>query len=137
MKKILILSFLALFVVSCSLGDDDFPNFRTEFVGIERVEIPESFKFDSVHKITMTYLRPTTCHLLLDFVYEADQNQRTIAIRNSVMIDQECNDLIDDEVEVAFDFKVTSMDPYIFRFYKGEDATGDDSYFTVEVPVVE
>ncbi len=137
MKKILILSIIAIVALSCSLGDDDVPNFRAEFVAIESVEIPEEFKFDSVHQITMTYFRPTTCHSLLDFVYEVNENQRTIAIRNSVLLDQQCTDLNNDKVEVPFDFKVTSMEPYIFRFYQGEDEAGDDSYFTVEVPVVE
>ena len=37
--------------------------------------------------------------------------------------------------EVTFNFMVTGNGSYIFKFWQGEYANGDDQYLTIEVPV--
>ncbi|WP_026754335.1 hypothetical protein [Sediminibacter sp. Hel_I_10] len=137
MRKILILCVLTLSLASCSLDDNNYVEYDTEFVPIESVTIPEEFVFGSTHQIFMTYFRPTSCHSFYDFFYEINYNERTVAVVDIFPIGQQCEVLEEEEVEVSFNFQVNSMEPYVFRFYQGVDETGDDVYYIVEVPVVE
>ncbi len=137
MKKIIILCFVILSLSSCSLDDDNNNvEFDLEFIPIESVDIPEEFQFGQVHEISMTYFKTSSCQSFFDFYYEIDENTRTVAVINSFASGQTCDSLIDEEVEVSFNFEVNSTDPYVFRFYQGIDESGDDTYYIVEVPVV-
>lgn len=135
MKKIIVLfiSFACFF--SCSIDDEDNLNYKLEFVGIETVDIPEEFVLGEVHEISMTYFRPSSCHVFYDFFYEIDGNERTVAVVNIVPEGESCAIESEDEQEVALNFQVNSAEPYIFRFYQGEDEDGEDVYQIVEVPV--
>ncbi|MBR9913492.1 MAG: hypothetical protein GYB32_01490 [Algicola sp.] len=135
MKKIFIISFLLFSLFSCSVGDDT-PNFYYEILPVESVDIPDEFQFGSVHEISLTYYKPTDCHVFNNFFYETDLNQRTVAVVTSVYTNQNCNDVNNLE-EVSFNFEVNSFEPYTFRFWQGTDENGNDTYYIVEVPVVE
>ena len=135
MKKIVLLFVLAASMYSCSIDDNNGPSYSTEFVAIESVDIPEEFIYGETHEISVSFLRPSSCHIFYDFFYEIDENQRTVAVRTVFPIDQQCETLTDDEVEVSFNFEVLSTETYIFRFYQGEDENGEDIYQIVEVPV--
>ena len=137
MKKLLVLVILMGSLLSCSIGDDSPRSFYYETLPIESVTIPEEFQFGSTHEISMTYFRPTGCHVFYDFYYVSEQNQRTVAIINTVFSDQQCETFDNEEVEVSFNFQVNSTEPYVFRFWQGEDDNGTDTYYIVEVPVVE
>lgn len=68
MKKFIVLS-LALFVLaSCSL-DDDRQNYRSVFLPIESVDIPDEFTLGKTYPITVSYLKPSTCHAFKEFYY--------------------------------------------------------------------
>ncbi|WP_299223689.1 hypothetical protein [uncultured Psychroserpens sp.] len=136
MKKLILFGFLMFGLWSCSPDDDNLPSFYLETLPIESVNIPEVFVFGSTYEISMTYLRPTGCHLFNDFYYVSELNQRTIAIINTVFTDQPCTDLEDEFITVSFDFQVTSMDNYVFRFWLGPDESGNDTYHIVEIPVI-
>ena len=137
MKKLLLLGFLAFTILSCNVEDDNIPNFYNEILPVESVTMPEEFQLGQVHEITMTYLRPSGCHVFNDFYYLSEFNQRTIAIITSVFTDQGCEIFDNEVVEVSFNFQVNETGPYIFRFWQGEDQNGNDTYYIVEVPVVE
>lgn len=136
MKKIILLAVLSLALFSCSL-DDDTPKFHQEILPIESVDIPDEFELGQVYEISMTYLKPSTCHQFNNFYYRINGNERTVAVITSVYTDQKCEDLEDEEVEVSFNFEVTRTDSYVFKFYQGADESGDDTYYIVEVPVAE
>lgn len=136
MKKIFLLVVLSMSLFACSL-DDDTPNFYQEILPIESVTIPEEFEFGGVYEISMTYFRPSSCHVFHNFYYEINENERTVAVINNVYTEQNCEELEDEEVEVSFNFEVTRTGPYVFKFYQGTDESGDDTYYIVEVPVVE
>jgi len=136
MKKIFLLTVLSVALFSCSL-DDDSPKSYQEILPIESVNIPEEFEYGGVYEISMTYLRPSTCHVFNNFYYQIEGSQRTVAIISTVYTDQDCEALVDEPAEVSFNFEVTSTEPYVFRFFQGTDESGDDTYYIVEVPVVE
>ena len=98
--------------------------------------MPDAFQFGSTHEITMTYLRPSGCHVFSDFYYLSEMNQKTVAIISTVFPDQDCQVFENEEVEVTLNFRVNDIDPYVFRFWQGEDENGNDIYYVVEVPVL-
>ena len=81
MKKVLIL-LLSLVALSCSLDDENnvIENYHVEILPIESAIVPESFNYGEEHEITVTYLRPNSCHAFNDFYYVKDNNERTVAI---------------------------------------------------------
>jgi hypothetical protein len=133
MKKIFLLSFLMFSLFSCSI-EDDTPNFYTEVLPVESVDMPDAFQFGNVHEIKLTYFKPTGCHVFNNFFYEIDQDQRTVAIITTVNTSPDCNQNAVLE-EVSFNFEVNSPGPYTFRFWQGADENGIDTYLIIEVPV--
>ena len=121
---------------SCSTETSG-PNFHYEILPVESVTIPEEFAFGETYEISLLYLRPSGCHIFNDFYYLSEQNQRTVAIINTVYTDEVCETFTDEEVEVSFNFQVNNMSPYVFKFWQGEDENGNDLYYIVEVPVTE
>ena len=136
MKKIIFLLLIVISVSSCSV-DDDANNFYYEILPVESVVIPEEFELGQTYEITVTYLRPTNCHVFNNFYYESDLNQRTVAVVTSVYQNNDCLPLIDEEAQATFNFMVNSNGTYVFKFWQGEDENGNDLYYIVEVPVVE
>ncbi|HLT54325.1 MAG TPA: hypothetical protein VKZ97_10550 [Flavobacteriaceae bacterium] len=138
MKRILlvVLTFAAL--VSCSLNDDS-DNTYYEFVPVEPIDFPTEFELDSLYNLKLKYYRPTSCHAFNDIYYAHDSvDVRTIAIVTTVFADNNnCEPLVDVSHEVNFDFKALDIESYTFKFWQGEDETGEDQYITLEVPVVE
>ena len=137
MKKLLLLSFLICFAFSCSPEEDDAQEFFYETLPIESVDMPLEFQYGNTYEIRMTYLRPSGCHVFNDFYYLSEFNQRTIAIITSVFPNQNCEIFDNEEVEVTLNFRVNDIDPYVFRFWQGEDENGNDMYYVVEVPVLD
>lgn len=133
MKKIIFLSFLMVSLFSCKISDDT-PNFFYEAQPVVSVDLPESFQFGETHEITMTYIKPSGCHVYNNLLYEVDINQRDIAIVTVVFPDEECEEIAEEE-EVTFNFKVNNTGTYTFRFWQGPDENGVDTYLVVEVPV--
>jgi hypothetical protein len=135
MKKFLIFGFILVLFASCSIDND--PDFNLEILPIESVDIPDSFTIGEVYPITVTYLRPSTCHAFREFYYAKENNIRTVAVIDYKFLDNDCQDLTDQMVQSTFNFQVTSNGSYIFKFWQGEDANGEDQYLTIEVPVIE
>lgn len=137
MKQLFLLCVLALSLASCSVDTDDSTDFYYEILPIESVEIPEEFTLGETYEIHLKYLRPSTCYAFNDFYYTSDLNQRTVAVINTVYPNAPCELLDNELVDVSFNFKVTNNGTYVFRFWQGEDESGNDTYYIVEVPVVE
>jgi len=135
MKKLLVLGLSLLLFASCSINDDG-TNFSFEVLPVESVDIPDEFELGETYPITISYLRPSTCYSFKEFYYLKENNERTVAPINYVFEENNCSDLENDLVEATFNFNVTSNGSYIFKFWQGEDTSGEDQYLTVEVPVL-
>jgi len=136
MKKLTLLSLFLILFTSCSLEDKSL-DYNLEILPVESVDIPESFTLGETYPITVSYLRPSTCHTFKEFYYSKNNNERTIAVINYDYIDNNCEDLEDDLVEATFNFVVTGNGSYIFKFWQGVDENDVDQYLTIEVPVVD
>ena len=135
MKKIL--SLLALFLLFNSCSTDSGPNYLFEILPITTVDIPTEFTLGQTYPITVHYLKPTTCHHFSSLYYAKDLNIRTIAVESAVEQGNNCVDLspADGAANYTFNFYVTSNGSYIFKFYQGKDANGQNIYLQYEVPV--
>ncbi len=137
MKKTLVLTLItAIFFTACSLDNDINNNFYLEVVPIDSVVMPETFVYGETYQIEVNYTRPNDCYIFNDFIYDINANERTVAVVNSVYSNSTCNDN-EELTSVSFNFKVTSYDTYLFKFYQGEDEQEEDQYLILEVPVIQ
>ncbi|GAA4890970.1 hypothetical protein GCM10023311_14090 [Flaviramulus aquimarinus] len=137
MIRFVVLCLTLVLFSSCSLGNDDGTAFGFEVLPVEGVDIPNEFKLGETYPITVSYLRPTTCHGFKEFYYLKENNERTVAPITYVFNRNDCETLEEELVEASFNFKVTSNGSYIFKFWQGEDNDGGSQYLTIEVFVVE
>ena len=137
MKKLLALSLALILCASCDLNDDNSGNYSFEILPVDSVDIPSEFVLGETYPITVTYLKPSTCHSFREFYYVKNLNERTVAPIMYVFENNNCETLDDVTEDATFNFIVTSNGSYIFKFWQGEDANGDDLYLTIEVPVID
>ena len=136
MKRLLVFCLTLILFASCSV-DDDSTSFSFEVLPIESVDIPDEFELGETYPITVSYLRPSTCHGFKEFYYLKENNERTVAPITYVFDNNDCQSLEDKLVEATFNFIVTSNGSYIFKFWRGEDTDGETQYLTIEVPVID
>jgi hypothetical protein len=139
MKKLLFLFTTLSLLTSCI--EDDNPDFIFEIMPIQSVDVPLEFVLGETYEINVSYSRPNDCYEFSDFFVQnssviGGDNERTIAVINSVALDQTCN-TTDDLVTVSFDFLVNNTNTYVFKFFQGQNSNGEDSFLIIEVPVVE
>ena len=138
-KKFLV-CLIAVMVFSCSI-DDDSPTSYQELLPVESVEMPEQFVLNTAYEINLTYLRPTNCHSFNGIYYLKHNNERTVAIVNTVYQSNGSCEAYEaafvPELEASFNFLPTEIGSYVFKFWKGQDENGQDEYLSMEIPVVE
>jgi hypothetical protein len=134
MKKIVLLLLILLTLNSCSVGNDG-PDYHYEVLPVDSYIVPQSFTLGETYQIKVKYKRPSSCHYFQGFYYEKDGYTRTIAVQTSVLEDDDCVPLDEEPVEASFNFQCTTTSPYLFKFYKGEDAEGNNIFDEVEIPV--
>lgn len=130
----LLLCVVFLGLSSCKL-EDDRVNFRFVPLQILSADLPESFELNETYEIRVTYLRPSACVFFEGF----DITKEGVTTRNVVAIgtdfyDEVCT-LATEELEASFNFICLYDEPYLFRFWTGEDENGNQQYLEVEVPV--
>jgi hypothetical protein len=135
MKKIVLFLVVITSFLSCSI-DDDVPTYTYEILPVDSYVVPASFTLGETYEIKLKYQKPTVCHIYQGIYYDKNLNTRTIAIQTAVQNNQACTEQIPPLSEVSFNFMVNNTGSYIFKFYKGEDANGEDIFEEVEIPVV-
>lgn len=137
MNRIIFLLVVATFSVLTSCSIDDGVNYHFEALQIKSVEMPESFDYGSVYKIKVNYLRPNNCTFFEGFdVVKEEVTTRNIVAVGSVIEDKdsECAERLE-EVPASFNFEVLFNQPYLFKFWAGDDENGDPVYLEFTVPV--
>lgn len=135
MKRLVVFCLTLMLFASCSV-DDDSTSFSFKVLPVESVDIPDEFELGETYPITVSYLRPSTCHGFKEFYYLKENNERTVAPITYVFDNNDCETLEDNLVEATFNFIVTSNGSYIFKFWQGEDTDGETQYLIIEVPVI-
>ena len=141
MKKIGFLFILVLSLHACGIEDDESIQISDTLLPFESVSMPSEFVFGQLYFIEYTYYRPSTCHHfveLLSLSEDVNLNTRTIAVRSRIVTgNEECVDFQDELITTSFDLTVDTRDTYIYKFWHGKDANGQDVYLEMEVPVIE
>lgn len=134
MKKLLLVTIITAIFASCSI-DDENTTFTKELVPIVAVELPDTLVFRQNHTFTITYERPTSCHVFNGFSHETKSDTLFIGAVNALYPENNCEELSDEEVTKELDFFVERTDFYIFKFWQGLDEDGNPFFLTKEVPV--
>jgi hypothetical protein len=135
MKNFILLLFAFALTTSCDITEDDRPNFHYEILAVEDFEIPDTFDYLSTHEIKLYYKLPSNCHTFGGIYFERFLNERTVGIQSIVTNRANCLANEDEMLETSFNFEVISKENYLFKFYKGKDANGNNIFEEVEIPV--
>ncbi|MGB5555250.1 MAG: hypothetical protein WBM83_11375 [Flavobacteriaceae bacterium] len=134
---VIFLSFVLFLLISaCSLNDDGI-NFHYEALKITSVEMPESFDLHQIYTIKVSIMRPNDCTLIEGFdVTKSELTVRNVYVIGAILEKTDCQ-VMDQEVQDTFQFEVLYNEPYLFRFFTGNDSNGEAQYLEIEVPVNE
>lgn len=138
MKRLFFI-FSSLVVLSlsggCSLNDDG-PNFHFVPLKIVSADVPESFELNQTYRITVIYEVPNGCTNFSHFeVPKSDTTERSVIVFGIERTDQETCAQVVQEEQASFNFVCLYDQTYIFRFWQGESADGQQQYLEIEVPV--
>jgi len=129
---------LTLTVTSCSDNDDNINDhaYHLEYVNVISADLPDEFIYGQTYRINITIELPNSCYYYYnqyDYFYEG--TSRFIYPIGHVDDNVPCSTNI---TEVIFSIPVQALqqEPYIFKFYQGEDTNGQDMFLTIEVPVI-
>ncbi|GGW38587.1 hypothetical protein [Arenibacter certesii] len=137
MKRTLFLLVVIISSVLASCSVDDGVNYHFEALKVESVEMPESFEYGNIYKIKVTYIRPNNCTYFegFDVVKEELTTRKVVAVGSVIEDDNaQCTEKLE-EVTASFNFEVLYNQPYLFKFWTGEDENGDSEYLEFTVPV--
>lgn len=138
MKQLLYLA-IVLLCFNCSVDDSDNVSTTLMLLPVESVEFPDTVTLNASHTIRLTYLRPSPCHAFRDIFHRTEGNARVVAILSEVFIsNQNCNEILNSELETSFEFRPTSPGTYVFKFLKSQNAstnTPDGDYLVHEIIV--
>lgn len=143
MKKLLSLLLIVLLVATaCSTDDGDRIDFHVEFVPVLDVDLPTTVTPGQTYEMKVNFSLPTDCHYFDGFYYMPEGNTRTVAVQTIVLNDISCEAPINGNAneQKSFNFYCSpgyQFDSYIFKFYRGQDAEGQDQYLEVEIPIVQ
>jgi len=136
MKKIVLFVVLITSLISCSVDNDNI-TYTHSVLPVESYVVPASFTLGETYEIKLKYQKPSSCHIYQGIYYDKNLNTRTIGIQAAVQDNQACTTELPPISEVSFNFIVNNTGSYIFKFYKGEDANGENIFEEVEIPVVQ
>lgn len=66
--------------------------------------------------------------------YEYQDTARIVAVRALLSLEDACTENIRQE-EYKFVVNVTQQEDYLFKFWKGKDSNGEDTFEEIVVPV--
>ena len=136
MKHFITLFLFGLLLVGCNVDDDDYHEHHLEYIGVVDVELPDEFTYGNIYDIDVSIVLPNGCYYhygQYDYLYEGT----TRLIYPIVHVDDDvaCTESIT-EITFSIPVQVLQDEPYIFKFYQGEDTNGEDLFLTIEVPII-
>ena len=136
MKHFIPLFLVALLIFGCSDDDNNDHDYHLEYVNVISADLPDEFIYGLTYRINVTIELPNSCYYFYnqyDYFYEG--TSRLIYPIGHVDDGVPCTPNI---TETTFSIPVHALqsEPYIFKFYQGEDENGQDVFLTIEVPVI-
>jgi hypothetical protein len=139
MKKLILVCIVALIAAACSLESDEREDFTLAFIPVENVDMPEYVTPGTTYPVTLHYKRPNTCYYVSqEPYYEINGSTRTVAVQALVVQNGNCQVIENAPTETkVFNFQcpATTSANFTFKFYTGEDTTGNRQFLEVTLPV--
>ena len=133
--KVLKALVLILVLNACDIGDEEV-NYHFVTLQVVAVDMPESFRVNETYQIGVTVLEPSGCTKFEGFnILSEDTTVRQVAAIGTQQVNAACTQVVT-EVETSFEFICLYPEPYLFRFWTGESASGEPQYLEIVVPVV-
>ena len=134
--KYLILAMIVVAATTVSCNDDNDHDYFLEYVRVTDADVPDEFIFGQTYRLNVTVELPSSCYYFYgqyDYFYEG--TSRLIYPIAHVHDGEPCTLNIR---ETVFSIPVQALqsEPYIFKFYQGQDDNEQDIFLTIEVPVV-
>ena len=136
MKHFISLSLFVFLLFGCSDDDNSYHEYHLEYVSVLSADLPEEFIYGRSYRINVTIELPNSCYFHYDqYDYFYEGTSRLIYPIGHVDDGVTCTP---NSTETTFSIPVQALqeEPYIFKFYQGEDAEGQDMFLTIEVPVI-
>ena len=139
MKHFISLFLVVFLIFGCSdddNNDDNDHDYHLEYVNVISADLPDEFIFGRTYRINVTIELPNSCYFYYnqyDYFYEG--TSRLIYPIGHVDDGVTCTP---NSEETTFSIPVQALqnEPYIFKFYQGEDTDGQDMFLTIQVPVI-
>ncbi|MFY0627437.1 MAG: hypothetical protein JXR07_14140 [Reichenbachiella sp.] len=116
--------------------DENDHEYHLEYINVTSAQLPAEFIFGRTYRITAQVELPNSCYFYYnqyDYFYEG--TSRLIYPIGHVDDGIPCT-LNISEATMTIPVSVQQTEPYIFKFYQGEDTDGQDLFLTIEVPVI-
>jgi hypothetical protein len=130
--------FLIVFLIAGCNNDDDYNDhdYHLEYIGVISADLPDEFIYGRTYRINVTIELPNSCYYFYnqyDYFYEGTSRliYPIVHVDDGVPCTQNIR-----ETTFSIPVQALQFEPYIFKFYQGEDVNGQDLFLTVEVPVI-
>lgn len=136
MKYFISFSLFVFLLFGCSTDDNNYHEYHLEYAPVVSADLPDEFIHGRTYRINITIELPNSCYYYYDqYDYFYEGTSRLIYPVVHVDDNVPCTPNI---TETTFSIPVQALqtEPYIFKFYQGEDAEGQDMFLTIEVPVI-
>lgn len=138
MMKQFVALFLIVFLIAGCNNDDDYNDhdYHLEYIGVVSADLPDEFIYGRTYRINVTIELPNSCYYFYnqyDYFYEGTSRliYPIVHVDDGVPCTQNIR-----ETTFSIPVQALQFEPYIFKFYQGEDVNGQDLFLTVEVPVI-
>ena len=133
MKKITFICLLLFSVIaSCSKSDEI--NSKIKLLPIDEAITPQSFTYGETDSISIKYSLPNGCHYYHSLYYQYQDTTRIVAVRAVELLNENCTQSVSQK-ERKFAVTPNQYKDYVFKFWKGVDANGEDLFEEKIVPV--
>jgi len=137
MKRLVLMLFSFAYLTSCT-SDDDAGSLTPNLAAVLSVTFPDSFVHAQAYGIEIIYKRPTNCDHFTGFDISKDENEIFIGVVCSYHTSNtNCVDTGNLQDSVTLNFVAERDDFYIFNFWQGKNALGEDEFLIIEIPVTQ
>jgi len=137
MKKLVLLLFSFAYLTSCT-SDDETGSLTPNLAAVLSVTLPDSFVHAQAYGIEIIYKRPTNCDHFSGFDISKNETEIFIGVVCSHHTSNtNCVDTGNLQDSVTLNFVAERDDFYIFNFWQGKNALGEDEFLIIEIPVTQ